>query len=154
MEALDVDCMRCGPVERLDGPLAKRLEPARQGGKDGFGVARVDDVAEGVVAHEVRERTVWRQRDARPAQVHDLEDLGGIDSAGAGQVIEQAQHGVTSGELGEGLLVLQVSEAHDSNAFRSFEVRSLGLDDASDETYFQQLAKLGFASVKQANGVE
>jgi hypothetical protein len=90
-----------------------------------------------VFAHKVRKRAFGRKSEAGPADVHDFEDLGGVNPLSAGHVIEQTQHGVTARELAQGLGVLKVSQSPHPQGRRALEVASFGLHDAPDEPHFE-----------------
>jgi hypothetical protein len=69
-----------------------------------------------MAAHQVGERAFRSERQAIPAEVHELEDLGWIDALGSRHVVEQAQRGVTLCELLENASVLDVAELANAEA--------------------------------------
>ena len=91
------------------------------------------DVAELVAANQRRQRSFGRERQARPAQPHQLEDLGRVDALDAGYLVEDAQRGVTARQLRQRFGVAQVAHALDSELLAVVEGAELGLDDAADE---------------------
>ena len=60
-----------------DSTFTKFPQHAHKDRGDGIRVARRDDLSGVADAHEIRERTLWREYQARTAKVHDLEILAG-----------------------------------------------------------------------------
>jgi len=138
--AVDVDRLHRGQSAR-----GKGAQHPRELAADLLDVARRHDGSQAVVAHQLGERALGSERQAGPAEIHQLEDLGWIDALGSGHVVENAQCRMALRELLENAHVLDITDLANAQAFSAREVVLLGIDDATDKAQLEQACQLGLA---------
>src|SRR5262245_7792435 len=99
-------------------------------------------------AHQGRERTFRRDGETRSPETHDFENLCRINTRRSVDLVQDAECGVTRGELFDGAMMLEITESSNAEGFAALEMPGFGRDDAPCEADLETTRELRFFGVK------